>query len=64
LRRIFNLVDPNVLKQYLKVLALLFWAIKDLFKAIYSFSIFEPCKIPFHKKRFYCSLNPLYLLAY
>jgi hypothetical protein len=37
LRRIFNLIDPNELKQYLKVLTLLFWTIKVLFKAFCNF---------------------------
>lgn len=37
LRRLFNLIDPNELKQYLKILALLFWTIKHLFKAFYDF---------------------------
>jgi transposase len=62
LRRIFNLIDPNELKQYLKVLALLFWTIKDLFKAFYSFFFYNFNQESFYKKQFYCSLNPLYLL--
>ena len=33
LRRIFNLVDPNVLKQYLKTLTFIFKATKAIFKA-------------------------------
>jgi transposase len=37
LRRIFNLIDQNLLKQYLKVLTLLFWTIKALFKAFCNF---------------------------
>jgi transposase len=41
LRRIFNLIDQNVLKQYLKVLAILFWTIKKLFKPFYSFFILQ-----------------------
>jgi transposase len=35
LRRLFNLIDQNLLKQYLKTLDLLFWIIKTLFKAFY-----------------------------
>jgi hypothetical protein len=34
LRRIFNLIDTNMLKQYLKVLSLLFSTIKSFFKAL------------------------------
>jgi transposase len=37
LRRLLNLIDPNEFKQYLKVLALLFWTIKAVFKAFCDF---------------------------
>lgn len=50
LRRIFNLIDLNELKQYLKVLALLFWAIKALFKAFYAFLFNNINPISFSKK--------------
>lgn len=37
LRRLLNLIDPNEFKQYLKILALLFWSIKAVFKAFCDF---------------------------
>lgn len=61
LRRIFNLIDKNVLKQYLKELALLFWFKKGLFKPFYQFYFFTSSQTSFYKKTFYCSLNPLHL---
>jgi transposase len=64
LRRIFNLIDSNELKQYLKVLALLFWTIKALFKAFYHLYFYAQSKMTFYKKPFYCGLDPLYLPAY
>jgi hypothetical protein len=64
LRRLFNLIDPNELKQYLKVLVFVFCTIKDLFRAFYRCSIFTQNKMAFQKKSIYCSLNPLYLHAY
>lgn len=41
LRRIFNLIDQNLLKQYLKVLALYFWIVKAIFKAFYGLFYFK-----------------------
>jgi hypothetical protein len=41
LRRIFNLIDQNLLKQYLKILALHFWIVKAIFNAFYGLFYFE-----------------------
>jgi transposase len=62
LRRIFNLIDQNELKQYLKVLALCFLLIKELFNAFYGFFFFRYKRESFFKNRYDCSLNHLYLL--
>ena len=63
LRRIFNLIDQNLLKQYLKILALYLRALKDVFNAFYN-SFFEKLnQISFFKKTNNCSLNHLYLLS-
>ena len=60
---IFNLLDQNLLKQYLKILALYLRALKDVFNAFYN-SFFEKLnQISFFKKRNNCSLNQLYLLS-
>jgi transposase len=50
MRRIFNLIDPNELKQYLKVLTLLFWTIKVLFKAFCNFVSIITTQSLFSKK--------------
>ena len=50
LRRIFNLIDPNELKQYLKVLALLFWTRKYFFKAFCDFIFLDTDLSLFPKK--------------
>jgi transposase len=63
LRRIFNLIDHNLLKQYLKVLALYFGTLRAIFKAFYVLFSFENMKVTFLKKNFNCSLNPIYLLT-
>ena len=63
LRRIFNLIDQNLLKQYLKVLAPFFEILTALFKAFYALFYFENVKVTFLKKNFNCSLNPIYLLT-
>ena len=52
LRRIFNLIDKNVLKQYLKTLSLLFSIIKSLFKALFDSFYFEIDKSLTQKKFF------------
>jgi uncharacterized membrane protein len=60
---IFNLLDQNLLKQYLKILALYLRALKDVFNAFYN-SFFEKLnQISFFKKTNNCSLNHLYLLS-
>ena len=62
LKRIFNLIDQNTLKQYLKVLALFFWFVKDVFKPCYDLFLFQNNQLPFYKKGFYCPVKPIYLL--
>jgi hypothetical protein len=63
LRRIFNLIDQNLLKQYLKVLAPFFDDFTALFNAFYVKFSFENVKVTFLKKNSNCSLNPIYLLT-
>ncbi|MFM2292727.1 MAG: hypothetical protein RIS29_2540 [Bacteroidota bacterium] len=63
LRRIFNLIDHNLLKQYLKILALYFGTLKAIFKAFYALLYFYYHKATFTKKSFNCSLNHIYLLT-
>ncbi|WP_426065062.1 hypothetical protein [Flavobacterium sp. DSP2-3-1] len=48
LRRIFNLIDQNLLKQYLKVLALYFEVLTAVFNAFYGlfYSKNEECFFP------------------
>ena len=62
LKRIFNLVDLNMLKMYLKRTALFYWFNTTHFKAIYNLKIFELSRYLFIKQRYYCSGNGLYLL--
>lgn len=52
LRRIFNLVDTNVLKQYLKVLSLLFWNIRSFFKTLLAYFNFYNTDL-FPEKKFF-----------
>lgn len=52
LRRIFNLIDQNLLKQYLKVLALYFGTLKAIFKAFCALFYFYYHKATFTKKIF------------
>lgn len=61
LRRIFNLIDQNLLKQYLKVLPLYFGTLTALFKAFYGLFSFENDQVTFSRKNFNCSLNHIYL---
>ena len=63
LRRIFNLIDQNLLKQYLKVLALYFGVLRAIFKAFYGLFYFDTPKVTFPRKNFNCSLNHIYLLT-
>ena len=62
-RRILNLIDHNLLKQYLKVLDLYFGTLRAIFKAFYALFSFEKVKVAFFKKNFNCSLNHIYLLT-
>ncbi|RDI53794.1 hypothetical protein IQ02_01857 [Flavobacterium glaciei] len=45
--RIFNLIDHNLLKQYLKVLALYFGTLRAIFIAFYTLFYFEKAKEAF-----------------
>ncbi|WP_426064402.1 IS1182 family transposase [Flavobacterium sp. DSP2-3-1] len=63
LRRIFNLIDHSLLKQYLKVLALYFGTLRAIFKAFYGLFYFDNPKPTFPRKNFNCSLNHIYLLT-
>lgn len=51
LRRIFNLIDQNELKQYLKVLALFFEEMKGYFNAFYGFFLFFLIPTLFYKRK-------------
>ena len=62
LKRIFNLVDLNMLKMYLKRTALFYRFNSTLFKAFSDFVNFEINVHVIFKRRNYCSLNGLYLL--
>jgi len=62
LKRIFNLVDLNMLKMYLKRTALFYWLNKTCCKAFSDFVKFEINMRVFFKRRNYCSGNGLYLL--
>ncbi|SFF37410.1 hypothetical protein SAMN04488131_1181, partial [Flavobacterium xueshanense] len=63
LRRIFNLIDQNLLKQYLKVLALHFGFLTPIFNAFYGLLYFKNYQPTFLRKNFNCSLNHIYLLT-
>ncbi|WP_165930026.1 IS1182 family transposase [Flavobacterium caseinilyticum] len=63
LRRIFNLIDQNLLKQYLKVLALYFGTLRAIFEDFYGLFCFTNRKATFKQKNFNCSLNHIYLLT-
>jgi len=60
--RIFNLIDHNLLKEYLKRLALYLGLLTAFFNAFYALFYFENVKVTFLKKNFNCSFNPIYLL--
>ena len=49
-RRIFNLIDKNLLKQYLKVLSVFFATLRVIFKAFYTLFSFENMKWLFLKR--------------
>jgi transposase len=61
LRRIFNLVDQNLLKQYLKILLSLFQVLTVHLRPFLSFKLFEINSRPFYKTAFLCTTNQLYL---
>lgn len=62
LKRIFNLVDLNMLKMYLKRTASFYGLFMPLFKAFCYIVNFEIDVRIFFKRQNYCSLNGLYLL--
>ena len=62
LKRIFNLVDLNMLKMYLKSTALFYGLNKTDFKAFSGDVILDSILSLFYKRRNYCSGNGLYLL--
>lgn len=62
LRRLFNLIDQNKLKQYLKALVLPLYAIRKYFKAFYSLLILQNYLMPSFQKHFYSPAKPIYLL--
>jgi len=49
--RIFNLIDPNLLKQYLKVLPFYLGPSTALFKAFYTLFYFENDAVIFSERR-------------
>jgi len=53
LRRLFNLIDKNILKQYLKVLILYFWDLRPFFKALLAYFIFYTNET-LHPKKLFC----------
>ena len=63
LHQIFNLIDHNLLKQYLKVLAQPFLVLTALFNSFYTLFSFKDQKVTFRKKNFNCSSNHIYLLS-
>jgi hypothetical protein len=62
LKRIFNLIDLNMLKMYLKSKALFYGFYATYFKAFYDVVNFEINVGVFFKRRNYCSVNGLYLI--
>lgn len=62
LRRLFNLIDQNTLKQYLKALVLTYNNKLNDFKAFYGFIILQKYILYLIQKRFYCPPKPIYLL--
>lgn len=62
LKRIFNLVDLNMLKMYLKRTALFYSSPMTVFKAFSEFIFFDLTRCLIFKRRNYCSGNGLYLL--
>lgn len=64
LRRIFNLIDQNILKQYLIQLTCFIIAIKDFFKSFMPYNYFRKQNQTIEKKLSFCSLNLLHLLSF
>ncbi|MFV8354384.1 transposase, partial [Flavobacterium sp. XS2P14] len=62
LRRIFNLIDHKLLKQYLRILLLYFGTIRAIFNPFYGLFYFNNHKASFNRTKFKCSLNNIYLL--
>ncbi len=62
LKRIFNLVNLNMLKMYLKRTALFYSSPMTVFKAFSEFIFFDLTRCLIFKRRNYCSGNGLYLL--
>lgn len=62
LKRIFNLVNLNMLKMYLKRMALFYSSLMTVFKAFSEFIFFDLTRCLIFKRRNYCSGNGLYLL--
>ena len=62
LKRIFNLVDLNMLKMYLKRTALFYSTYMTFFKAFSGFIFLDLILCLFFKRRNYCLGNGLYLL--
>ena len=62
LKRIFNLVDLNMLKMYLKRTTLFYWPNSTYFKAFSELIFLDVILCLFFKRRNYCLGNGLYLL--
>jgi len=62
LQRLFNLIDQNTLKQYLKALVLTYNSLLNDFKAFYGFIILQKYILYLIQKRFHCPAKPIYLL--
>ena len=62
LRRIFNLIDQNALKKYLKVLDLILAAIYKYFKMLYSSFFLKPSQLFLFRKEYLQAEIALYLL--
>jgi hypothetical protein len=63
LQSIFNLMDQNLVKQYIKVLALYFEVLTAVFNAFHELFSFKNHQATFYRKNLNCSLNPIYLLS-
>ena len=61
LRRIFNIIDTNMFKKYLKVLACFFTIGRTYFKQVYDFIFFAPNNIKLKIDCFFIPVNRLYL---